>query len=82
MGFVTPHQVDHVIEYGTVIPSTSCVKTIGGGLRLFTPRKTSNSILKLFEFKDETVIVRYVDKKDYTLIIDINIQYKWKKEVE
>ena len=76
MGFITPIQVDHVIEFGNVIPPSEYVKTVGGGLRLLTPREKTGSVLKKFEFQDETVLVRYVDKKDYTLIIDIIVQYK------
>ena len=73
MGFITPHQVDHVLEYGTVVPGQ--VKTVGGGLRLIG-EKTNRSVLKKFEFTDEIVLVRYVEKKDYTLIIDILVKYK------
>ena len=73
MGFITPHQVDHVLEFGTVVPGQ--VKTVGGGLRLIG-EKTNHSVLKKFEFTDETVLVRSVEKKDYTLIIDILIKYK------
>lgn len=71
MGFITPLQVDHVLEFGTVVPPTEYVKTVGGGLRLLTPRELINrSVLRKFEFKDETIFVRYVTK-DYTLIIDV-----------
>ena len=70
MGFITPLQVDHVLEFGTVVPGH--VKTVGGSLRLLTPRKLMNrSVLKKFEFTDEIVLVRSVEKKDYTLIIDV-----------
>ena len=69
MGFVTPTQVDHVLEFGTVVPLSEHVRT-GGGLRLLTPREKT-SVLKKFDFQDETILVRYVEKKDYTLIIDI-----------
>ena len=72
MGFITPLQVDHVLEFGTVVPPTEYVKTVGGGLRLLTPRELVNrSVLKKFEFTDEIVLVRSVEKKDYTLIIDV-----------
>ena len=73
MGFITSHQVDHVLEYGTVVPGQ--VKSVGGGLRLIG-EKTNRSVLKKFEFTDETVFVRSVEKKDYTLIIDIIVKYK------
>lgn len=64
MGFVTPSQVDHVLEYGTTIPSPEHVKTVGGGLRLLTQREIVNkSVLKKFDFKDETILIRYVEKK-------------------
>lgn len=70
MGFITPLQVDHVLEFGTVVPGH--VKTVGGSLRLLTPRELVNrSVLKKFEFTDEIVLVRSVEKKDYTLIIDV-----------
>jgi len=70
MGFITPLQVDHVLEFGTVVPGY--VKTVGGSLRLLTPRKLMNrSVLRKFEFTDEIVLVRSVEKKDYTLIIDV-----------
>ena len=72
MGFITPHQVDHVLEFGTVVPPTEYVKTVGGGLRLLTPRELINrSVLKKFEFTDEIILVRSVERKDYTLIIDV-----------
>ena len=72
MGFITPLQVDHVLEFGTVVPPTEYVKTVGGSLRLLTPRELTNrSVLKKFEFTDEIVLVRSVEKKDYTLIIDV-----------
>lgn len=72
MGFITPLQVDHVLEFGTVVPPSEYVKTVGGGLRLLTSRELTNrSVLKKFEFTDEIVLVRYVEKKDYTLIIDV-----------
>lgn len=72
MGFVTPIQVDHVLEYGTIIPPSEHVKTVGGGLRLLTPRELVNkSVLKKFDFEDETILIRYVEHKNYTLIIDI-----------
>ncbi len=73
MGFITPHQVDHVLEYGTVVPGQ--VKTVGGGLRLIG-EKTNRSVLKKFEFTDEVIFVRSIEKKDYTLIIDILVKYK------
>ena len=70
MGFITPLQVDHVLEFGTVVPGH--VKTVGGSLRLLTPRELVNrSVLKKVEFTDEIVLVRSVEKKDYTLIIDV-----------
>ena len=73
MGFITPQQVDHVLEYGSVVPGH--MKTLGGGLRLIG-EKTNRSVLKKFEFTDETVLVRSVEKKDYTLIIDVIVKYK------
>ena len=73
MGFITPLQVNHVLEYGTVVPGQ--VKTVGGGLRLMG-EKTNRSVLKKFEFTDENILVRYVEKKDCTLIIDVLVQYK------
>jgi len=76
MGFLTPLQVDHVLEYGTVVPGP--VKTVGGGLRHLTRREKNNSVLKKFEFNDEIVLIEYVEKKDYTLIIDAIVQYKSK----
>ena len=77
MGFVTPLPVSHVLEFGTVVPPSEHVKTVGGGLRLLTPRELKNqSVLKRFEFTDEIVLVRSVEKKDYTLIIDIIVKYK------
>lgn len=66
MGFITPLQVDHVLEFGTIVPST--MKS-GGSLRRLG-EILNRSILKKFEFKDETIFVRYVTK-DYTLIIDV-----------
>lgn len=72
MGFITPLQVDHVLEFGTVVPPAEYVKTVGGGLRLLTPRELTNrSVLKKFEFTDEIILVRSVERKDYTLIIDV-----------
>ena len=67
MGFITCQQVDHVIKYGTVVPGYE--KTVGGSLRLLGELK-NRSILKKFEFEDETVFVRYVTNK-YALIIDV-----------
>tara|TARA_B110000858_G_C17809931_1_gene480520 strand:+ start:5790 stop:6053 length:264 start_codon:yes stop_codon:yes gene_type:complete len=67
MGFITQLQVDHVLEFGTVVPGH--VKTTGGSLRLLG-QKTNRGVLKKFEFTDEIVLVRYVTK-DYTLIIDV-----------
>ena len=77
MGFITPIQVNHVLEFGSIIPPTEYVKTVGGGLRLLTPREIANrSVLKKFEFTDEIILVRSVEKKDCTLIIDVLVQYK------
>lgn len=64
-------QVEHVIEYGDVVPCP--VKTRGGSLRLCTPRG-NKSILKKFEFDDENVYVRYKRNADYIIIIDIIVK--------
>lgn len=80
MGFITPLQVEHVIEFGTVVPPTEYVKTAGGGLRLLTSReKTNRSVLKRFVFEAETILIRYIENENCTLIIDII--YKRTKKV-
>ena len=68
VGYITPVQVQHVLEYGELVSHP--VNTRGGSLRLCTPRK-KKSILKKFEFDEETVYVRYKHNDDYILIIDI-----------
>lgn len=81
MGFITPLQVEHVIEFGNVVPPTEHVKTVGGGLRFLTSReKTNRSVLRKFVFTDETILVRYIENENYTLIIDII--YKRTKQIE
>ena len=76
MGAVTPIQVEHVIEFGEIIAQR--VKTRGGGLRLCKSRGKS-STLKRFEFQYEDVYVRYKESANYTMIIDIIVRYKGKK---
>lgn len=66
--YITPTQVDHVLEFGEVVPQK--IKTRGGGLRLCAPRRKTN-ILKKFEFNDETIYIRYKRNADYIIIIDI-----------
>tara|TARA_B100001287_G_C22575218_1_gene478260 strand:+ start:173 stop:445 length:273 start_codon:yes stop_codon:yes gene_type:complete len=79
MGFVTPLQVEHVIEYGKVIDID--VKSRGGGLRLCTSGKTK-SVLKRFDFDDEIIYVRYKHRADYLIIIDIIVMYKGRNNTE
>lgn len=71
VGFITPTQIAHVLEYGEIVSHP--LKTRGGSLRLCTPRK-KKSIIKKFRFDEETVYVRYKHSDDYIIIIDITVK--------
>lgn len=73
VGYITPTQVEHVLEYGEIVSHP--IKTRGGSLRLCTSKK-KKSILKKFEFDEETVYVRYKHSDDYIIIIDITVNAK------
>jgi len=73
VGYITPLQVEHVLEYGEVVSEP--VKSRGGGLRLCTPRRKT-SVLKKFQFEKEIVYVRYKHSADYIIIIDIIVRHK------
>ena len=77
VGYITPTQVEHVLEYGKIVSHP--VRTCGGSLRRCTPRKKS-SVMKKFEFDEETVYVRYKHSDDYIIIIDITIKAHVKKK--
>lgn len=74
--YITPVQVEHVLEYGKVVSHP--VKTLGGSLRLCTPKK-KKSIMKTFEFEEEIVFVRYKHDNDHIIIIDIIVKAHAKK---
>ena len=77
VGYITPTQVEHVLEYGEIVSHP--VRTCGGSLRRCTPKK-KRSIMKKFEFDEETVYVRYKHSNDYIIIIDITIKAHVKKK--
>lgn len=76
VGYITPTQVEHVLEYGEIVSHP--LKKSGGRLRLCTPRK-KKSIIKKFRFDEETVFVRYKNSDDYIIIIDITVKAHVKK---